>query len=389
MFYEGETTPLSDFNADQMVGRILFRDVIDIENTGEVIAEANTVLDQEIINRILDAEINEIQIIKCDAGSTDGSFTSVIHNTLELDPTKDREDAIHKIYSLMRPGEPPNLHTAKALVERLFFDDKHYDLGEVGRYRLDSRLGLDIDLREMTITPDDFMAIIRYMVSLFNGQGVLDDIDHLGNRRARSVGELLGNQLAVGLTRMSRAIRDRLSLREAEELVPKDLINARTVSSVVATFFGSSQLSQFMDQTNPLSELTHKRRMSALGPGGLTRERAGFEVRDVHHTHYGRLCPIETPEGPNIGLINSLATFSIINHFGFLETPYRITGQQKFTAKDGSEEFFPEVKWHFDVFRGFTRNPDLFIQETLTQKEIDEVLYELGDSQKRTVSEVL
>jgi len=384
MFYRGGTVAISDSNSEDMIGKILFKDVIDTESTGEVIAEANTTLDLEMINRILDAGISEISIITSDLDGKEGDedITQVMHNTLELDPTTSKEEALFKIYTLMRPGDPPNTNTAKALFEKLFFDDKRYDLGEVGRYRMNARMGLNIDLNKMTMSPDDFMAIIRYMVSLFNGRGVLDDIDHLGNRRARSVGELLGNQLSVGLTRMARAIRDRLSLREAEELVPKDLINARTVSSVVATFFGSSQLSQFMDQTNPLSELTHKRRMSALGPGGLTRERAGFEVRDVHHTHYGRLCPIETPEGPNIGLINSLATYSVINHFGFLETPYRIVGEVLWKDAEGNDIWMPETRWHFDIFRGFTKDPNFFIKDILTAKEIAAVAKELGEGQR-------
>jgi DNA-directed RNA polymerase subunit beta len=239
----------------------------------------------------------------------------------------------------------------------------------------------------MTMTKEDFMAIVTYMVSLYNGKGVLDDIDHLGNRRARSVGELLGNQLAVGLTRMARAIRERLSLRDAEDSTPADLVNARTVSSVVATFFGSSQLSQFMDQTNPLSELTHKRRMSALGPGGLTRERAGFEVRDVHHTHYGRLCPIETPEGPNIGLINSLASYSIINHFGFLETPYRIVGEYEYKTANGETVYFPDSAWMFDIYRGFCQEPSLFVKPVLDSRDMEIVEGIIKDARQKEMFE--
>jgi DNA-directed RNA polymerase subunit beta len=318
LFYEKEVVSLEGVVPEDLEERVLFSDCIDAE-TGEVIAESNTPLTIAIINKLLDAGISEIYLI-----SGILSDNPVMHNTLAIDPTISEDEALTKIYSLIRPGDPPNASMARTLFEKLFFDDKRYDLGEVGRYRMNSRLGVDVDLDTLTMTNDDFLAIIRYMVSLFNGEGVLDDIDHLGNRRARSVGELLGNQFALGMTRMARAIRERLSLRDHEDLTPQDLINARTVSSVVATFFGSSQLSQFMDQTNPLSEVTHKRRMSALGPGGLTRERAGFEVRDVHYTHYGRLCPIETPEGPNIGLINSLATYSIVNPFGFIETPYRV-----------------------------------------------------------------
>ena len=325
LFYGSETVFINATTEDELDNRILAEDVYD-EETGEIIAEAGTALNKAIINKLLDAGFSEIKVIH-DVMDDD----PVIQRTIEADPTNNEEDALFKIYSLIRPGDPPNAATAKLLFEKLFFDEKRYDLGQVGRYRLNSRLGLDVDLNTLTMTTDDFLAIIKYMVKLYKGEGVLDDIDHLGNRRVRSVGELLGNQFALGLTRMARAIRERLSLRDQEELTPQDLINARTISSVVSTFFGSSQLSQFMDQTNPLAELTHKRRMSALGPGGLTRERAGFEVRDVHHTHYGRLCPIETPEGPNIGLINSLATYAVVNRFGFIETPYRKVEEGKVT----------------------------------------------------------
>lgn len=327
LFYKRESITLTNETAEDHVDRVVFSDCVDKE-TGEVIAEANSVLDLATINKLLDAGVNKIDVVS-DTLSDD----PMIHNTIAVDPTEDEDDALTKIYSLIRPGDPPNATMARTLFEKLFFDDKRYDLGGVGRYRLNHRLGIDVDLETMTMTSEDFLAIIRYMVKLFNGEGVLDDIDHLGNRRARSVGELLGNQFALGMTRMARAIKERLSLRDNEEITPTDLINARTVSSVVATFFGSSQLSQFMDQTNPLSELTHKRRMSALGPGGLTRERAGFEVRDVHYTHYGRLCPIETPEGPNIGLINSLATYAIVNPFGFIQTPYRVVEEGVITDK--------------------------------------------------------
>ncbi|MGL1901985.1 MAG: DNA-directed RNA polymerase subunit beta [Fibrobacterales bacterium] len=327
LFYESEDIMLNDTTAEGLEGRVLSKEIID-EETGELIAEANTPLTQVILSKTIDAGIVEISIVKDSLEDF-----PVIHNTIAADPTDNQEDALFRIYSLVRPGDPPNAATAQLLFDKLFFDDKRYDLGKVGRYRLNSRLKHEVDLEVLTMTPQDFMSIIQYMVDLHSGEGSLDDIDHLGNRRVRSVGELLGNQFALGLTRMARAIRERLSLRDQEDLTPQDLINARTISSVVSTFFGSSQLSQFMDQTNPLAELTHKRRMSALGPGGLTRERAGFEVRDVHHTHYGRLCPIETPEGPNIGLINSLAMYAVVNRFGFLETPYRIVKDGKVTEE--------------------------------------------------------
>ncbi len=255
----------------------------------------------------------------------------MILNTIKKDPTKSREEALFKIYSILRPGEPPSFDMAESLVDKFFFGNKRYDLGEVGRYMINQRMGLDVPLETTTLDGKDFVAIVRYLTGLCNDIGFTDDIDHLGNRRARTVGELLANLFSVGLTRIARTIRERLSLKDQENLTPQLLVNARTVSSVIDTFFGSSQLSQFMDQTNPLSELTHKRRLSALGPGGLTRERAGFEVRDVHHTHYGRMCPIETPEGPNIGLITSMATYARINKYGFLETPYRKVDKGKVT----------------------------------------------------------
>jgi len=257
----------------------------------------------------------------------------VILNTIKKDPTKSKEEALVRIYSLMRPGEPPTMEMAGSLLEKLFFSNKRYDLGEVGRYMINQRLGLDIPLDYTVFDNKDFVAITRYLIGLCNDVGFTDDIDHLGNRRARTVGELLSNLFSVGLSRVARTIRERLSLKDQDNVTPQLLVNARTVSSVVESFFGSSQLSHFMDQTNPLSELTNKRRLSALGPGGLTRERAGFEVRDVHHTHYGRMCPIETPEGPNIGLITSLATFARINRYGFLETPYRKVIKGKVTSE--------------------------------------------------------
>jgi DNA-directed RNA polymerase subunit beta len=376
LFYQSEVLKISQANLEDIEGKVIFKDIVDTE-TGEVIAEANGTLDSSLINKLLDAGIKEITVV-----SSNLDDDPVIHNTIASDNTTNEEEALFRIYTLIRPGDPPNIATARTLFEKLFFDDKRYDLGEVGRYRLNSRLNVNVPLDTMTMTKEDFMAIIKYMVALYNGVGDFDDIDHLGNRRARSVGELLGNQLAVGLTRLSRAIRERLSLRDNEEITPQDLINARTVSSVVATFFGSSQLSQFMDQTNPLAELTHKRRMSALGPGGLTRERAGFEVRDVHHTHYGRLCPIETPEGPNIGLINSLATYSIINHFGFLETPYRVVGDVEYTDQSGAKVLFPLGEWHYEIFKGFCKDPMYFVQQTLSDSDYAAVARTLDENQK-------
>ena len=246
-----------------------------------------------------------------------------IRNTLTVDKNMTREDALFDIYRVMRPGEPPTVDTAQAMFQSLFFDPERYDLSAVGRVKMNMRLDLDAPDTMRVLRKDDIIAVIRTLVDLRDGKGEIDDIDHLGNRRVRSVGELMENQYRIGLLRMERAIKERMSSVDIDTVMPQDLINAKPAAAAVREFFGSSQLSQFMDQTNPLSEITHKRRLSALGPGGLTRERAGFEVRDVHPTHYGRICPIETPEGPNIGLINSLATYARVNKYGFVETPYR------------------------------------------------------------------
>jgi len=305
----------------------LARDVID-EKTGEVLARAHEKFDQVLYTKLRKQKVGEVMVF---AGGSQGG-SSLLRNTLERDPTLDQDEALRAIYRLVRPGEAPNIETAKAQMRRLFFDEKRYDLGRVGRHKLNRRLndifrllGLeqaDIDLS--VLHREDFVAILRYLMELYENRGYTDDIDHLGNRRVRSVGELIAQQLSLGLSRMARLVRERMTgASDPDKLGVDDLVNARTVSAVIQTFFGSSQLSQFMDQTNPLAELTHKRRLSALGPGGLTRERAGFEVRDVHYSHYGRMCPIETPEGPNIGLITSMTTYSRLNELGFLETPYR------------------------------------------------------------------
>ncbi|HYG66733.1 MAG TPA: DNA-directed RNA polymerase subunit beta, partial [Anaeromyxobacteraceae bacterium] len=258
---------------------------------------------------------------------------STLLNTLKKDPTNSEEEALEYLYIQLRGTEPPDVETARGVLDRLFFSDKRYDLGDVGRYRINVRLDLDRKNRSITLSREDIVAIITELVRLQNGKSQVDDIDHLGNRRVRTVGEQLQQQFSLGLARMARTIKERMNLRDADKFTPQDLVNARTVSSVINTFFGTNQLSQFMDQTNPLAELTHKRRMSALGPGGLTRERAGFEVRDVHYTHYGRLCPIETPEGPNIGLISSLCVHGVINEFGFIETPYRVVKEGRVTSE--------------------------------------------------------
>jgi len=301
-----------------LVGRFVAEDVVNRE-TGEIIVEAGRALSEAALEKMKEAKVPKIVLVE-----REGSLEEdVILKTLEKDPTSNQEEALKRLYNLMRPGDPPNAETAKALLDRLFFNPKRYNLEKVGRHKMNRRLGIDVPIDTTTLTEKDFVAVVANLIHLKETDGPVDDIDHLGNRRVRSVGELLANQFSVGLARMARIIRERMTIQESESPTPYDLVNARTISAVVQSFFGSSQLSQFMDQTNPLAELTHKRRLSALGPGGLTRERAGFEVRDVHYTHYGRMCPIETPEGPNIGLITSLATYARVNQFGFLETPYR------------------------------------------------------------------
>jgi len=327
LFYTTREVDLTEGGEDraprrEAIGALLAEEVVDPE-TGEVLAEVAQEMTTDLYNRLRRAGIQKVQIFTSGI-PTKGGESPLLKNTLRKDPTKDEESALKAIYSLLRPGEPPNLETARIALERIFFNPKRYDLGRVGRYKINQRLGLNIPAGHTVLTQEDFIAIIRYLIELHEGRGYVDDIDHLGNRRVRSVGELIANQFSVGLSRMARLVKERMSITtDVEKINIDDLVNARTVSAVIQAFFGSSQLSQFMDQTNPLAELTHKRRLSALGPGGLTRERAGFEVRDVHYSHYGRMCPIETPEGPNIGLITSLTTFARINDLGFIETPYR------------------------------------------------------------------
>ncbi len=293
-------------------------EVVSIERT-EVIIERETILENDHIDQILDAGIKAILIHREEALATD---YSIIFNTLQKDPANSEKEAVEFIYRQLRNAEPPDEETARGIIEKLFFSDKRYDLGDVGRYRINRKLNLSTPMETKVLTKEDIISIIKYLIELVNSKAEVDDIDHLSNRRVRTVGEQLYNQFGVGLSRMARTIRERMNVRDNEVFTPMDLINAKTLSSVINTFFGTNQLSQFMDQTNPLSELTHKRRISALGPGGLSRERAGFEVRDVHYTHYGRLCTIETPEGPNIGLISSLCVFAKIDKLGFIETPY-------------------------------------------------------------------
>ena len=303
---------------EELYGSYLAEDIID-EETGLVIAEAGTELDQELMEQLSELGTKTLSLLAIDHLNV-GAY---IRNTLAVDKNQTREEALVDIYRVMRPGEPPTMESADALFHSLFFEAERYDLSAVGRVKMNSRLGFETDDQLRVLRKEDIIAILKILVGLKDGRGEVDDIDHLGNRRVRSVGELMENQYRIGLLRMERAIKERMSSVEIDSVMPHDLINAKPAAAAVREFFGSSQLSQFMDQTNPLSEITHKRRLSALGPGGLTRERAGFEVRDVHPTHYGRICPIETPEGPNIGLINSLATYARVNQYGFIESPYR------------------------------------------------------------------
>ena len=305
-------------------------EVVSIERN-EVILERDTVLEKEHLDMILEADVPAILLHKDDVEA--GEY-AIIYNTLQKDQTNSEREAVEYIYRQLRNAEAPDEETARGIIDKLFFSEQRYNLGDVGRYRLNQKLGLNIDNSVQVLTKEDIISIVRYLIELINSKAEVDDIDHLSNRRVRTVGEQLANQFGVGLARMARTIRERMNVRDNEVFTPIDLINAKTLSSVINSFFGTNQLSQFMDQTNPLAEITHKRRLSALGPGGLSRERAGFEVRDVHYTHYGRLCPIETPEGPNIGLISSLCVYAKVNTMGFIETPYRKIEGGKVNLKD-------------------------------------------------------
>jgi len=325
----------------RLAARVLktwFEDFVD-EDTGEVVSiernevvlDRETIIEDQHMEIILDADVKNILLHKENVNAADHA---IIYNTLQKDPSNSEIEAVEHIYRILRNAEPPDEETARGIIGKLFFSDKRYDLGEVGRYRINKKLGLDIDMENRVLTKVDIIEIIKYLIELINSKTDVDDIDHLSNRRVRTVGEQLYNQFGVGLARMARTIRERMNVRDNEVFTPIDLINAKTLSSVINSFFGTNQLSQFMDQTNPLSEITHKRRLSALGPGGLSRERAGFEVRDVHYTHYGRLCTIETPEGPNIGLISSLCVYAKVNKLGFIETPYRKVSEGKVKLDD-------------------------------------------------------
>ena len=336
IFGLADEVKVSKTNLKKLIGRRLaarvlktwIEDFVD-EDTGEVVSiERNEViLDRELLigeehlDAIMDSGAKSLILHKEDGNSTD---YTIIYNTLQKDTSNSEKEAVEHIYRQLRNADPPDYETAKGVFEKLFFSDARYDLGEVGRYRINKKLNLESSEESRVLTKNDIISIIKYLIELINSKADIDDIDHLSNRRVRTVGEQLYAQFGVGLARMARTIRERMNVRDNEVFTPIDLINAKTLSSVINSFFGTNQLSQFMDQTNPLSEVTHKRRLSALGPGGLSRERAGFEVRDVHYTHYGRLCTIETPEGPNIGLISSLCVHAKVNGMGFIETPYRV-----------------------------------------------------------------
>ena len=335
LFYDVSQVKLTGKNAttlEELEGKVVAEEFVDPE-TGEILIENGEEIAEEVKEILQRLGTKKLKIYTTDRQTPRGD-SPMIKNTIKKDPTDSEEDALYAIYSLLRPGDAPNVDTARAALERVFFRPERYDLGRVGRYKINQRLGVDIPPTQTVLTKDDFISIVRHLIELNEGRGYTDDIDHLGNRRVRTVGEIIANQFSVGLSRMARLVKERMSINtDPEKVNIDDLVNARTVSAVIQAFFGSSQLSQFMDQTNPLAEMTHKRRLSALGPGGLTRERAGFEVRDVHYSHYGRMCPIETPEGPNIGLITSLTTYSRINDLGFIETPYRVVKKDKVTNK--------------------------------------------------------
>jgi len=346
---------------EDLVGRYIAGDVFN-EKTGEIFTEAGAEITEEVLDTLTEAKINEVTTLAIDHVNV-GPY---IRNTLAVDKNSCREEALIDIYRVMRPGEPPTLETAEALFESMFFDGERYDLSSVGRVKMNARLGFETEDSVRVLRREDIMKVVLILVDLKDGRGEIDDIDHLGNRRVRSVGELMENQYRVGLLRMERAIRERMSSVDIDTVMPHDLINAKPAAAAVREFFGSSQLSQFMDQTNPLSEITHKRRLSALGPGGLTRERAGFEVRDVHPTHYGRICPIETPEGPNIGLINSLATYARVNKYGFIETPYRKVENGKVTGKVGYMSAMEEGRYTIAQANEEIDDKGLFLNELVS-----------------------
>jgi len=349
---------------EEIFGRYASADMID-EKTGRIYIEAGDEVSPDNLEKLDAAGIDQLDLLDIDHVTT-GPW---IRNTMEVDKAENRDEGLEAIYKVMRPGEPPTKETAEALFEGLFFDGERYDLSAVGRVKLNMRLGLDAEDTVTTLRKEDILAVVKELVDLKDGKGEVDDIDNLGNRRVRSVGELLENQYRVGLLRMERAVKERMSSVDVSTVMPNDLINAKPAVAAVREFFGSSQLSQFMDQTNPLSEVTHKRRVSALGPGGLTRERAGFEVRDVHPTHYGRICPIETPEGPNIGLINSLSTFARVNKYGFIETPYRTVSEGKVTGEVNYLSAMEEQKHTVAQASAETDKDGKFVEELISTRQ--------------------
>ena len=356
------------YTNELLAGAYAAQDMVNVE-TGEIYVEAGDELTEESLQSLIDAGFTEVSVLDIDHVSI-GAF---IRNTLALDKNSSRDEALIDIYRVMRPGEPPTLETAEALFQGLFFDPERYDLSAVGRVKMNMRLSLDAEDTVRVLRKDDILAVIKTLVDLRDGRGEVDDIDHLGNRRVRSVGELMENQYRLGLLRMERAIRERMSSVDIDTVMPHDLINAKPAAAAVREFFGSSQLSQFMDQTNPLSEITHKRRLSALGPGGLTRERAGFEVRDVHPTHYGRICPIETPEGPNIGLINSLATYARVNKYGFIESPYRRARDGQVTDEVIYLSAMEEGKYNIAQANVTLNEEGRFVEEFVTTRRSGEM----------------
>ncbi|WP_029041532.1 DNA-directed RNA polymerase subunit beta [Cucumibacter marinus] len=354
---------------DELFGLYVAEDLLNAE-TGEIYAEAGDEIDEALLNKLTEAGFDELPILDIDHINI-GAY---LRNTLAIDKNESREDALFDIYRVMRPGEPPTIETAEAMFQSLFFDPERYDLSAVGRVKMNIRLDLDAEDTVRVLRKEDIVEVVRTLVELRDGKGEIDDIDNLGNRRVRSVGELMENHYRLGLLRMERAIKERMSSVDIDTVMPQDLINAKPAAAAVREFFGSSQLSQFMDQTNPLSEITHKRRLSALGPGGLTRERAGFEVRDVHPTHYGRICPIETPEGPNIGLINSLATFARVNKYGFIETPYRKVEDGKVTDEVLYLSAMEEARYNIAQANAKLSDDGAFVNDLVTARHAGEVL---------------
>src|SRR6187455_1524020 len=371
-------TGLKKYIGRKLAARVLntwHEDFVD-EDTGEVVSierneiilDRDTIIDKDNVEEIIDSNVKSILLHKEDNNLVD---YSIIHNTLQKDPTNSEKEAVEHIYRQLRNAEPPDEETARGIIDKLFFSDQRYNLGEVGRYRINKKLGLQIPEDTKVLTKEDIIMIIKNLIQLVNSKAEVDDIDHLSNRRVRTVGEQLYTQFGIGLARMARTIRERMNVRDNEVFTPSDLINAKTLSSVINSFFGTNQLSQFMDQTNPLAEITHKRRLSALGPGGLSRERAGFEVRDVHYTHYGRLCTIETPEGPNIGLISTLCVHAKINKMGFLETPYRKVVDGKVVLKGNAEYLTAEGEDYLKIAQANTPidKVGLFMTDRIKSRE--------------------